>query len=323
MEGERAQRSLDHRIAAVASRQGGVVSRAQLRDLGVSNGGVDARVERGRLHVLHRGVYAVGHAVVGVRGRRLAAVLAAGPGAVLSHRTAADEWGLRASDAAGIEITIPTRNGRRTRAGIRVHRAALAEREATIRDRLPITTPARTLVDVAEVVTRRALERAVDAAESLELFDLGAVEAVLAAHPHRHGAARLRHVLASYEIGEALTRSELEERVLAICRAADVPRPAVNARAAGLDVDFLWRDARLVVEADSRRHHHTLAAFERDRERDAQLVARGYRVIRLTHRRVVTRPGEVGRLLAQAAAGTAVRAGGGAGSAKEGGAMSR
>jgi hypothetical protein len=303
MDPQRAQRSVDRLVADLATAQYGVVSRAQLVALGLGGAGVQSRVRRGRLHALHRGVYAVGHAAVGVDGRRLAAVLACGRGAVLSHRSAADLWGLRLSDTARLEVTVPTRGGRRRRGAIVVHRSAFEPFEATIRRGIPVTTPARTLLDLAEVVSRRALERAADQSEALRLFDLAALETVLRAHPDRHGAARLRRLLAAYEVGEQLTRSELEDRFVALCRRAGVPRPGINARVAGLEVDFYWPEARLVAEVDGLRHHHTRAAFERDRARDTRLMLHGLRVVRFTHRRIVREPGEIARTLRALAAG--------------------
>jgi Protein of unknown function (DUF559) len=162
-----------------------------------------------------------------------------------------------------------------------------------VHDAVPVTTPARTLLDLAEVVPRRSLERAVEEAEALRLFDLRAVDRVLAAHPHRHGARRLWKVLGDTALDEGLTRSQLEERLVALAADAGLPRPAINARVAGLEVDCYWPQAGLVVEADSVRHHHTRAAFERDRARDAQLMLAGLRVLRLTHRRIVREPAAV------------------------------
>jgi hypothetical protein len=242
-------------------------------------------------------VYAVGHGAVGVDGRRLAAVLACGPPAVLSHRSAADLWGLRRSDAPRPEVTVPTRAGRAHRPAMTIHRSSMQPFEQTTTKRIPVTTPARTLLDLAEVVPRRALERAADQAEALRLFDLEDIRRAMDTHPHRHGAARLGKLLTSHEVGETLTRSELEERFLALIDRAGVPRPAVNARVAGLEVDFFWPQSRLVAELDSITHHQTRAAFERDRERDAQLLLEGIRTVRITSGRLVTRPDDVARLV--------------------------
>ena len=297
-----ATRSVDAVVVAIAARQHGVVARRQLTAAGLTVAVIEGRVRRGVLIPLHRGIYAVGHAALHAAGIRLAAVLACGDGAVLSHRSAAAHWGVRASAATAVDVTAPRGSGR-TRHGIRGHRGRLHPFEATVLDAVPVTTPARTLLDLAEVVPRRGLERAVDEADGLRLFDLRAVERVLAAHPHRPGARRLGRLLAEAGLGDALTRSELEERVLAICDRYGVPRPAVNARVAGLEVDFYWPEARLVVEADSRRHHHTAAAFERDRARDAHLMLHGLRVLRLTSRRIAGQPEAIGATLLRLVAG--------------------
>jgi hypothetical protein len=181
---------------------------------------------------------------------------------------------------------------------------ALEPFETTVLDALPLTTPARTLLDLAEIVGAHDLERAVARAEGLRLFDLTAVERVMETHPTRAGSRRLARLLASQTLGDGLTRSELEERVLALCASIGVPRPLVNAIVAGLEVDFYWPASGLVVEADSRRHHLTPSAFERDRERDAILLRHGLRVLRLTHARIAREPDAVGAdLLALASAG--------------------
>ena len=291
-----ATRSVDAIIAELAARQHGVVERLQLLAAGVTVAQIEGRIRRGLLIRLYRGVYAVGHAVLQPAGHRLAAVLACGGRAVLSHRAATSHWALRAFAATAIDVTSPGGSGR-VRAGLRVHRSRLEEWERTVHDAVPITTPARTLLDVAEVLPRRALERVVAEAEHQRLFDLAAIERVLDAHPHRHGAGRLASLLADAGVGDELTRSELDERVLEICDRHGFPRPLVNARVAGLEVDFYWPSARLVVEADSRRYHLTAAAFERDRERDAHLMLRGVRVLRLTSRRIAREPDAIAATL--------------------------
>jgi AbiEi antitoxin C-terminal domain/Protein of unknown function (DUF559) len=298
MDPERAPRSIDAALAELATAQHGVVSMAQLVALGLDAAGVQSRVRRRRLHPLHRGVYAVGHRAVGADARRLAAVLACGDHAVVSHRSAADLWGLRRSDAAQVEISVPTHAGRRRRPGITIHRSSLAQFETTTTPHgIPTTTPARTLLDLAEVVPHRALERATDQAEALRLFDLEAIELVLRAHPHRHGAARLGKLLGGYAVGEQFTRSELEERFLALCERHGIPAPQVNSRVAGLEVDFFWPRAGLVAELDGHTHHGTRAAFERDRERDAHLLLHGVRTLRITRRRLATEPEATARLV--------------------------
>jgi predicted transcriptional regulator of viral defense system len=280
-------RDVDRLIAHLAERQYGVVGRRQLLDAGIGRGAIAPRLASGRLFRLHAGVYAVGHRAITARGRWLAAVLACGDGAVLSHRTAAALWGIRPSSSPRIEVTVPTEGGR-ARPGIVIHRSR-APLEATVHERIPVTTPARTLLDLAGTLDAAGLARAVEQAEVLRLFDLRAIEAALEMHRGRRGAARLRCALddARFE----LTRSELERRFLRLCERHALPPPLVNALVGGLEVDFHWPALRLIVEMDSLRFHGTRTAFERDRARDAHLLAAGWRVLRFTHRRLAHEPG--------------------------------
>jgi hypothetical protein len=181
---------------------------------------------------------------------------------------------------------------------MRVHRSAtLRAQDVTTVDRIPCTTVARTLLDLAEVVDRRSVERAYEQAEVLGILDLVAVEDVLARSSGRRGAPRLRAIVADSNPGVTLTRSELEERLLAICGAAGIPLPRVNAwvplDGGGVEVDFMWPAERLVVETDGHRVHGTRHAFERDRRRDRRLLLAGWRVVRLTWRQLLQDPGEV------------------------------
>ena len=284
---KRAPAALDARIVALASRQHGVVSRAQLLALGARAHQIDDRVDRGWLIRLHRGVYAVGHAALRIEGVWLAAVLACGPGSVLSHRDAAALWELRAASGTRVDVTVPTRNGRQRRAGIAVHRPSpLPEDEKTSVREIAVTTPARTLLDLAEVVSRPALVRAVEQAEVVHVLDLADLERVIASHPGRAGARRLVHVLTEQFSRVTITRSELEVIFLDVCAAAGLPRPQVNTPVGGLEVDFFWPTLGLVVEVDGFRFHGTRAAFERDRERDARLATLGLRVLRFTYRAI-------------------------------------
>jgi Protein of unknown function (DUF559)/Transcriptional regulator, AbiEi antitoxin len=278
MHGMRAQTTpLDRRLAEMASQQHGVVSRAQLSKLGFDRGGIDRRVQSGRLHRLYRGVYAVGHTVLGREARWLAAVLACGEGAVLSHRSAAELWGLRPSAAARIDVTAPRTSGVRTTAAIVVHRPKRPA-ASTRRDGVPVTTVMQTLADLATAVPRRQLEKACENAEAARLLDLNQLDAT---HP---GATRLLEVVAQHDLG-SYTRSETEDAFLQLCDDHGIPRPLVNHRVDGFEVDFCWPDARLIVETDGR-HHATRAAFERDRARDALLTSVGWRAMRFTRRQV-------------------------------------
>jgi Transcriptional regulator, AbiEi antitoxin/Protein of unknown function (DUF559) len=291
----------DRTIARIAARQHGVISLLQLKALGLTSSGVRRRVAAGRLHRMHRGVYAVGHPRLTVKGRWMAAVLAGGPGAVLSHRDAAALWRIRKSARAAIDVTTPRRGGR-SLSGIEVHRTRyLPPEDVTEIDGIPCTTLARTLLDLAEVVDRRQVERACDEAEVLRLLDASALDAVLSRARGRRGVPVLRAILDEHAIGETVTRSEMEERFLALCDRAGLPRPEVNAwialGGAHAQADFLWREQRLIVETDGRAAHGTRRAFERDRRRDQRLMLAGWRVIRVTWRQLTREPEELARVL--------------------------
>jgi very-short-patch-repair endonuclease len=175
-----------------------------------------------------------------------------------------------------------------------VHRGALATSELATKQGIPLTQPSGTLIDLADVLTHRKLERALDEAAYLRL-DLSA----LRPRPGRRGAGRLARLLAEHDPGTTRTRFELEERMLALCRRAGLPAPEVNAEVLGYEVDFVWREARLIVETDGWEAHGTRGAFERDRRRDAALVATGWRVVRITWRRLERESAEVARELQQ------------------------
>jgi hypothetical protein len=288
----------DERIARLAEAQYGVVDYQQLRAAGLPPGAIAFRVRTGRLHRLYRGVFAVGHTRLTPDGRRLAALLALGRGAALSHATAGDQLGVRRSNAATIHVTVPTPGGRLRRPGIVVHRCtSLRPIDVVEVDGIAVTSVARTLLDLAGILARGPLERAVERSLELRVFDLAAVRDVLAANPNRRGVAELARIVAAMHYEPPVTRSELEALMRDVCDAHGIERPEVNARVDIYEVDFLWRARRLVVEIDSREHHATLAAFERDRIRDAHLTALGCRVLRFTHRRVTYEPENVARTL--------------------------
>ena len=278
----------DAEIARIAVKQHGVVTLQQLRDAGLGAGAIDLRVRRGRLHRLHRGVYAVGHTRISQEGRWLAAVLALGEGAVLSHVSAAALWGIRHSSSAYVHVTVPTAGGRQRRRGIVVHRCtSLGPTGVDEHRAIALTSVSRTLLDLAGMLTPTRLERAVERSLALRLFDLRAVEAVLAASPRRSGATTLAQIVAEIHHDPSLTRRELEALMLDLCDAHGIERPEVNVLVDGLEVDFLWRAQRVIVETDGREDHGTPTAFERDRERDERLTVLGYRVVRFSYRRVV------------------------------------
>jgi predicted transcriptional regulator of viral defense system len=293
MRTERASALADGEIAALARRQHGVIARRQFHELGLGDRAVAHRIAVGRLHRLHRGVYAVGHTVLGPRGHWMAAVLACGPRAVLSHASAAALWELRAGAAARTDVTVPGTGGRRERPRVRIHRARDLDGQTTTNDGIPVTTPERTILDLAATLQRRRLERLVDRAETARLTDVASLDALARAQDRHRGAAKLRAALGTHTPGTTLTRSGLEERFLALCRDSGLPQPLVNETVAGLEVDFFFVDARLVIEADSWQHHRTRSAFERDRRRDATLARAGYRTLRMTHAQLTDEPGVV------------------------------
>jgi very-short-patch-repair endonuclease len=232
----------------------------------------------------------------------MAAVLACGPGAALSHVSAADLRNLRRSDAAKVDVVVATPGGR-SRPGIRIHRQpTLRPTERTTHYGIPVTTAARTILDRAATLQQGRLERVLDQAEILGLTDYPALDALARAHPGHKGAKKLRRALATHVAGTTLTRSELEERFFALCDDHALPRPKVNERVAGKEVDFLFEDARRVVETDSWQFHRTRQAFERDRARDALLLARGYRTLRFTHRALTGAPLSVAATITMALA---------------------
>jgi very-short-patch-repair endonuclease/predicted transcriptional regulator of viral defense system len=297
----RAGLTRDRAVAEVAAAQYGVITRAQLAALGLGFGAIDHRVATGRLHRLHRGVYAVGHTALVPLARELAAVLACGPDAVLSHHSAAALWGLRPDPGADIDVTVGRSGASHSRPGLRVHRTrSLDARDIRLRRGIPTTSPARTLVDLAATATQRELERAVDEAQVRGLARRGELlNAVQHAAPGRRGSTLLTQVLRG-EGAPTLTRSEAEDRLLGLIAAARLPRPEVNVRVCGHEVDLLWRDSRLVVEVDGYAFHSTRTAFERDRARDADLQAGDFRVLRVTWRQIADQPYALIARIAQA-----------------------
>ena len=276
-------------IATLAARQHGVVARRQLEALGFTAPGIKHRVACGRLHPVHRGVYAVGHASLAPRGWQLAAVLACGAGALLSHRSAAALWGLLPTARPLMDVT--SGRSRRGGRGIALHRVRrLDPSDRAKRDGIPVTSVARTLLDLADVVPPTLLERAFEEAERLSLLDACAIAAACDRGVGRRGVTRLRALVTAHRPPVALIRSELERRFVGLCRRARLPLPAMNVVVAGLEVDAVWPDRRLVVELDGHAFHRTTAAFERDRERDATLALAGFRVVRFTYRRLDTEP---------------------------------
>ena len=292
---------VEHSLSDLAARQHGVVARRQLLALGLRSAAISRRIAAGYLHPIHLGVYAVGHQVLGVEGRYTAAVLACGRGAVLGYTSAAHLWNLQRTASGPAHVVVPVAGGRR-RPGVRVHRhPGLTAAETTVRRAIPVTTPARTILDLAATVPDRRLKHALDQAEIQELTDYPALDALARVHARHRGATRLRKLLDSYEAGTARTRSDLEVAFLELCERHGLPRPLVNHElATGLTADFVFAHERVAVEADSWQWHRGRAAFERDRERDAILATKGYRTLRFTDRQIGNAPAVVARALSVA-----------------------
>jgi hypothetical protein len=222
----------------------------------------------------------------------MAAVLACGPQAVLSHRSAAELWGMLRRRDASVDVIAPGRS-RAGQKGITLHLPRhLDAEDVSDKDGIPLTSVARTLLDVAGMVSFARLERALEEAERLGIFDLDSLERLIARSHRRRGLRKLKAALGSYRT-PTFTRSELERRFLDLCQEARLPPPAANLFLAGSEVDMAWPEHRLVVELDGHEFHRTRAAFERDRARDSELQVAGYRVLRITHRRLVMQPSQV------------------------------
>lgn len=278
----------DVRIAQLAARQHGAVTSAQLREAGLSRDAVLERRRSGRLHSLHRGVYAVGHIAPSIERRWMAAVLALsgdanrgsrsaalghGGGGVLSHRSAAELWGLLPPSRGPVDVSLLSRSGRRQRREIRIHRPTSLEPTEVTRNRgIPVTSPARTLADLRATASAREQRRAIRQAEVLGLFT-------------------------GPDIAPDRTRSELERQFLRLCRRHRLPMPDVNMRIGALTVDFCWAEQKLVVETDGYKYHRGRAAFENDRVRDLELHVLGYEVLRLSYRQVFDESVRVAEIL--------------------------
>ena len=296
------RRDTEDAITALASRQHGVVTRTQLITIGVSPDIVDRRLKARQLRPLQRGVYFAGPLLV-PRAREMAATLACGTSAVVSHRSAAALWQLLpdANSAGPVDVIIPQQL-RRGRPGIRIHRiGTLRPAEVTKLDEIPLTTPARTLYDLAATASSREVERALAEAFARRLANRSQIEAVLTRYEQRPGSNRLRALLMS-ETQPARTRSEAEESFLALIRQTEIPRPEVNIVVSGYEVDFFWRAERFVVEIDGFAFHLSQRRFDSDRRRDAVLAASGVRVIRVTWPQIKTEPEALLVRLAQALA---------------------
>jgi very-short-patch-repair endonuclease len=279
---------LEALVATLATRQHGVVSRQQLRRIGLSEDLIDRWIAAKRLHPVHRGVYAVGHRRLSREGRYLAAVLAAGDGAVLSHRAAADLWELRARKELKIDVTVP--NNRRGDRRLSIHRDVLAPGDTMTRDGIRITKPARTLLDLAGCVDENELERAIRQGVYRRLTTTASLAEAVCEGAGGRGMRKMRNALTRAGEAPGLTRSELEQDFLRFLRRHYLPLPELNVELRigkrRIEADCVWRDQRLIIELDGRDAHDSTPAFESDRARDLALQAAGWRTGRVTSHRI-------------------------------------
>jgi len=281
-------------VERLAAAQRWLITRRQLSDAGISSGTVAHWLARGRLHRRHPGVFLLGRPTLEPLAGELAAVLLFAGDALLTHRSAAALWGLLDSFPVEPCVTVVARDAR-SRPGVTVHRAAAFDSaEQRVRSGIPVSSPARTVIDLAAAATTTTdeLEQAVGTARAHHLLRPGELDRALDRHAGRRGTRRLRALLTR---DPAFTRSQAERRLLKLLRDARLPAPRVNGHVLGMEVDFLWPAQRVVVELDGYETHGTRRAFEGDRRRDATLQLAGQRTIRVTHRWLTRAPDDLER----------------------------
>ncbi len=277
----------DRRLARLATRQHGVVASWQLQRLGYTRKAIMGLERVGHLIRLQRGVYAVGHTNLTAHGRWMAAVLAAGDGAVLSHADAAALHDLRRPPTGAIHVTTA---GKRHIPGVRAHLGALPRTERTVCDAIPVTTVERTVADLAPTLPRRRLRTLIESAMRRDAIDFAVLRGIAGRRHGRPGGPALRAVLSQLHDVAPRIHQGLEAHFLDLVRAAGLPEPLVNHVVVGVEVDFHWPAQRVIVETDGWAFHRSRAAFEADRTRDATLLAAGWRVLRITHERLAREP---------------------------------
>jgi very-short-patch-repair endonuclease len=283
-------------VLAVAGRQHGVISAGQIARAGLSAGWIRNRVHTGWLQRLHRGVYLAGP-LESPYSRLMAAALAAGPGALISHCPAAVLWELSPPAEGPIDVTVPRKI--RGRPGITAHRAILHPSDVTRRHGIPATSAARTVLDLAASSTMHELDRALNEAQVHHRVSAHSLNEQFSRYPRHRGTAALKKALRNEP---RLTRSTAERLMLALIRKAELPTPQTNVRVEGHEVDLVWHPQRLVAEFDSWAFHSMRRSFEQDRRRDQRLVAAGWRIVRITWRQMTAQPEAVVATLATALA---------------------
>ncbi len=293
----------DERIGQIAAHQRSRVDRRQLRQAGISDSAITRLVAKGQLHREHPGVFAVGHPGHGPLTRETSALLACRPGALLSHMSAAELWGLVRPGHPGrpVDVLIAGRQTARP-AGVTVHRTRrLHPSEVRFHERLPVTSPARTIFEIADELPKRAVERAIDDGLERNLVRLSQIRDVIARNPGRRASTILRSLL-QQRTGSTVSRSDAEERALWLLREANLPQPEMNFPLHGYTADFYWPQYRLVLEVDGYRYHSSKTAFERDRRKDAVFRAAALDVIRVSSDQVFDEAYAVIALVAMAIA---------------------
>ncbi len=274
-------------IGEIATRQLSLISRAQLLELGVRPGTVDEALRRGRLRARHRGVYSLAHLALPPFAAELAAVLAVGEGAYLSHFSAAVLWGMVPQGPRIVQITLVGRDAGRRRTGINVHQTTTVDpRDVTTYRGIPVTRPARVLLEIAPALSGRGLERMFDRGLKERRFSRHAVATVVARNPRAPAAARVRALAAAEGRFSTVTKSPPEDDMLALVRAGGLMEPEVNVWVGPHEVDFLWRSERLIVFTDGYEFHSTRRSFEGDHAQQLELEDYGFAVMRFTRNQV-------------------------------------
>jgi uncharacterized protein DUF559/putative AbiEi antitoxin of type IV toxin-antitoxin system len=282
-------------IRELAESQHGIVARRQLIGAGLGRDLIRERVRSGRLVIVHRGVFAVGHGRISLHGEWMAAALACGPGAYLSHGSAAHLWGMRRSRRPHEVIRVA---GHRRPHGIWLHQTrSLPAEDVTIEAGIPVTSIERTVMDQAGRLEDRQIEQMLVAAERSRRLDWRELQRIIEQGNGRKGLRRLRRVAAGVDTYAADAVSPLEVDFLSLCRKANLPFPQVNVLVEGYLVDFYWPNAKTIVETDGYAFHSDRPAFEKDHESTVALTAAGYKVHRATYRMLKSNPRLLLRLL--------------------------
>jgi very-short-patch-repair endonuclease len=281
----------EQKLALLATEQHGVAARTQLLALGFTRNKIQRRIDEARLHRIHRGVYAVGHRKLTLKGIWLAAVLAVGADALVSHRAGLALWDLRRSESGLIDVTVPGSSGKPGPKGVRVHTTlSMCPHDVAVIDGIPVTSLAWTVIDYAGIADQRQVRLVLEALERRRIYIGRELDELLERTPNRKGARTTRAAIAEIAGPAPWHQSVLEETFHELIRASDLPDYEANVFVEGELVDALWRQERVIVELDGFAFHKSRAQFEADRRRDAKLTVAGYKVLRITQQRLQNEP---------------------------------